>query len=77
LAEACNNGAGGAGGGLHANLVGSTSTGLAGAERVRDALNEYLGNMVGLALFTHVIHVIHVIVQSKHQLITAGMCSCN
>ena len=46
LAEACNRGAGGAG--AHANLVGSPSAGLAGAERMRDALNEYLGNMIDM-----------------------------
>lgn len=48
LAEAVNNGAGSAEQGMHANLVGSTSTGLAGAERMRDALNEYLGNMIDM-----------------------------
>ena len=48
LAEMCNSGAGGAGGEQGANLVGSTSTGLAGAERMRDALNEYLGNMIDM-----------------------------
>jgi class 3 adenylate cyclase len=45
LAEACNNPAAAGG---PANLVGSASMGLAGAERMRDALNEYLGNMIDL-----------------------------
>jgi len=30
------------------NLVGSTCTSLAGAERMRDALNEYFGNMIDM-----------------------------
>ena len=47
MAEACNSGEGIAMSGGR-SLVGSTSTSLAGAERMRDALNEYFGNMIDM-----------------------------